>query len=304
MVTSISLKEVGEMIHRALLSKEVRAWILVACLTPALAGCGVQFLYNNLDSLVSAELRQYMDMTPEQAAYFERQLGELWNWHRSEALPDYADAIDDWARLVDSGISTSQVDQAYVTMQDWWQAIVSRGTPAAKSFLKQFEDTQVTALGEAFERENKKWDRRSRKDSLIDRQKKWRKNFERLLERFIGALSADQRQVLVLGSADYRPARALWGEYRLRWQAEIMHLLAVRGEPEGFNAQFERVFGSQEALYGEELTAIGEHNEALARRLLLTVLESIDDKQKARFKQRMGEWANDFRELAAQSDDQ
>lgn len=266
----------------------------------ALSGCGVQFFYNNLDGLAKYELGRYVDMTPSQQAAFDAQFQSLWLWHRSEELPKYASEIERFAGAVDDGVTDTLLERAYTTMQGWFQRVSTKGAPAARDFLKSLGDAQVGEVAQAFEKENEKWARRDADDSLEDRQKKWRRNVERLLKRFLGALDAEQRQRLVDASADYQPARELWGEYRLRWQGEFLRLLEIRGSNEAFDVQYARVFGAQEPLYGERLIRIEQHNRTLTMALLLAVLESMDDKQTARLKERLGGWAEDFRELSGQ----
>ena len=55
--------------------------ILLLALALSLSACGVQFLYNNLDSIARVELGTYIDLTQEQEAYFGQEFAKLWRWH-------------------------------------------------------------------------------------------------------------------------------------------------------------------------------------------------------------------------------
>ncbi len=81
--------------------RDCRRWAVVVLLALANAGCGIGFLYNNLDRLVRWELDGVLAMTPDQKAFFETEFAALWRWHRTEELPRYADDLSRWAALFD-----------------------------------------------------------------------------------------------------------------------------------------------------------------------------------------------------------
>ena len=267
-------------------------------LAPLLAGCGVPFFYNNLDTLISSQLEDYVELTPEQQAYFEREFEALWTWHRAEELPRYATDLENWALLVDDGVTETEVDQAFNRMQQWWQRVETRGRPASKAFIKRLQDTQIRGIAQAFQEENAKWDKRGLGRSLESRQRRWAKNFERLLERFTGSLGRQQQEIIAFASKDYRPAHELWDEYRLRWQQEFLALIEMRHDPEAFERQFDLVFGPQQQLYSHELIEAQTHNETLARKLVLAVLQSMNASQVERFKNKLSARAQEFRKLS------
>lgn len=266
-----------------------------------LAGCGVQFFYNNLDSMVRMQLEDYIELTESQEAFFEAEFASLWTWHRQEELPQYAADLDDWARLADDGIIDSEIDQAFTTMQAWWQRVEAKGTPSAMELLIRLEDSQVQELEEAFAELNVKREKRMKRLDVEDRRRRWAKNFERLLERFTGSLDTAQKQYLKRGAERYRPASALWREYSLAWQKEFLSLLRVRHDAEAFANGYAYVFGPQEALYSEELKAAQAHNEALSKVLILSVLDSMKELQRERFRETLAKRARELRELAAET---
>ncbi len=272
--------------------------MLLLTLATVLAGCGVQFLYNNLDTLISSQLDDYVDLTPEQQQYFEREFEGLWRWHRAEELPRYAADLETWAEIVDDGITDTEVDQVFERMQEWWRRVGVKGRPASKDFLTRLEDSQVLEIEQAFEKENVKWEKRSKADDIEFRRRKWAKNFERLVERFTGSLDREQQEILALGSQDYQPARELWGEYRLTWQREFLALLELRDDAEVFEGQFDLVFGPQQALYSDELREAQNRNEMLTRKLVLEVLQSMHVRQVKKFKDNLAARALEFRALS------
>ena len=219
--------------------------ILLLALSLGLSACGVQFLYNNLDSIARVELGTYIDLTEEQEVYFEQEFAKLWQWHRETELPNYAEALEGWALLTRDGVTGDEIDLALGTMQGWWLRVEAKGMPAAVELLRSLEDSKVTHIAEVFEKENAKQEKRIEKRTPEERQRRWRKNFQSLLENFTGRLGSQQQQVLITADGRYRAVPELWHEYSLRWQREFLSLLEERRNKETFEPGLERIFGRQ-----------------------------------------------------------
>ena len=117
--------------------------------------------------------------------------------------------------------------------------------PAAVELLRSLEDSQLTHIAEVFEKENAKQEKRIEKRTPEERQRRWRKNFQSLLENFTGRLGSQQQQVLITADGRYRAVPELWHEYSLRWQREFLSLLEERRNKETFDPGLERIFGRQ-----------------------------------------------------------
>jgi len=298
----VSLKwfeeEVDGMIHPPSHADKVwRTCLLLLCALVTLTGCGVQFFYNNLDAFVESAIEDYIDLTPAQEAFFERELEVLWRWHRREELPRYAHDLEDFSMTLAQGVKPADLDQTFETAEGWWRRIEREGRPVVKRLLKSLDDAQINQIPEKFAKENTRWEKRAARRSHEDRQDRWRKNFKRIIERFTGALNREQQALLTEGASEYRPENASWGEYRLRWQAEFLTLLKARHD-DTFDDQFETVFGPQQRLYSQGLIDGQVHNQALTKRLLLEVLTSLSAQQITRLQKRLADYAEDLRELS------
>ena len=120
------------------------------------------------------------------------------------------------------------------------------------------------------------------------------------MTRFSGRLTREQKAYLNAQSVRYVPQFELWAEYRERWQADLMDLLRnKRHDPEAFTEAFVAISRNREAYYGEELTAVFDTNEQLAREVTAWLINNLTEKQRERFYERIGETAQVFRELAA-----
>ena len=288
----------GHMTRHVTRLQNIRRGLFILLLALANAGCGVGFLYNNLDRFVRWELDSVLDMTPEQKAYFETEFADLWRWHRAHELPRYADDLDRWAGQVGDPALSVDIDELFITVEGWWLRLEARGTPVAAEFLRSLDDQQVNALAEALEESNADWEKEEKGKPIEVVRKAWRKDFESILKRFTGALTEEQRAVIANAAERYLPERQLWADYRRRWQGELFNLLERRHDADHFTAGFERLVKDQKTYYSAEFAEIEAANEALVKSTLLATLNQAPPKQRDRLRNNLTDRAEELRALA------
>jgi len=266
------------------------------------SGCSVQLAYNNLDRLARWSMSDYIDFTDTQRAYFDGAVDELWHWHRREHLPAYAEFLDAVGpRLVD-GTSEAELQALVNRVIGWGEEIQGRAMPSAAVLLSSLSDAQVAALAENLEESNQELAEPEAGVSLAEAQATWRDEFKDRFSGFSGRLTGVQKAYLDQLSTRYRPELVLWAEYRRRWQADLLALLAFRADVGGLQQGLAELSANRERYYGPELAEIDAHSEALLREGSVWLLNSLTERQQQRFVERLGELATDFRELAAQAD--
>lgn len=276
--------------------------LLAALLAAVLAsGCSVQLAYNNLDRLARWSMSDYVDFDEPQRTYFDAAIGELWHWHRRDHLPAYADFLDAVGpRLVD-GTSEAEMQALVNRVIGWGEEIEERAMPSAAVLLSSLSDAQVAALAQNLEASNQELAEPEVGVPLEQAQATWRDEFEDRFSGFSGRLTRVQETYLDQLATRYRPELVLWAEYRRRWQADLLALLAFRADVGGLQQGLAELSANRERYYGAELAGIDAHNEALLREGSVWLINSLTERQSERFVERLGELATDFRELAAQS---
>jgi len=135
--------------------------------------------------------------------------------------------------------------------------------------------------------------------ALEDAQLNWASSFEQAIERFTGRLDRQQKAYLKFRSTAYQPEMALWAEYRRRWQADMLKMLAYRDEAR-FAEDFRALAKARERYYGPEYTAVNNANIALAREASSYLLSNLNERQARRFTESLEDLADDLAELAAE----
>ena len=268
-------------------------------------GCSISMLYNNADRIARWAANDYLKMDDAQEAYFTEEVRAIHYWHRTTELPLYADYLDALPGKIDNGVDEAEVQGIFDTFYGWWEVLEAKSLPFVTQMLLSLSDEQVARLPERFEKDNEEFAEDELDRSVEEIQAEWTKQYADTMSRFSGRLTSEQKRYLDAQSVRYIPQFELWAEYRERWQGDLLKLLRDgRDDPEAFRDAFVRLSKSREAYYGEELTAVFDSNEALATEVTAWLLNNLTDKQRERFRERIGELATTFRELAADVPDE
>ena len=278
---------------------------LVACLLASASGCSIKMLYNNADRFARWAVNDYIQMDEAQEAYFTAEVDAIHYWHRTTELPLYADYLDSLPSRLDQEVSESDVQEVFDTFYAWWEVFEAKTLPFVTEMMLSLSDEQVAGLPERLEKDNDRFAEDEFDKPLDEVQEDWRKQYADTMTRFSGRLTKEQKDYLKAQSVRYVPQFELWADYRARWQADLLDLLRNgRQAPEAFTEAFVAISQNREAYYGEELTAVFETNEQLAREVTAWLINNLTEKQRERFFERIGEMADTFRELAAEAPDE
>ena len=274
--------------------------LVLSLVVAASAGCSVKFIYNNLDRVARMGVSDYLDMNPEQRAYFAEEFAKVHRWHRQTQLPVYAQLLESIPGLIADGAEMAELEGLEAEMRGWAEDAIEQGLPMTAHILRSLTDEQLADLPARLERSNKEIAEPELNRELDEMQALWAEEVEDAFKRFAGRLTAEQQAYLAALSVSYIPERELWAEYRRRWQADFLKLLHQRRELADFDARFFALARSRESYYGTELTAIFAHNEGLYRQIAVWFFNHLTDDQRRRLSERLEDIATDFRELAAQ----
>jgi hypothetical protein len=276
----------------------LRRWLLPALLL-CTSGCSVQLGYNNLDRLARWSVSDYVTLDEPQRRYFDAAVHDLWVWHRRNHLPGYAQWLE--ALTLDQPRDEAEMQRLVDQVVEWANEIAGRAIPIAVEVLASLSDEQVARLARALAESNQKLADSELGMTLEQAQRNWQKETGDRFSQFSGRLTVAQNAYLAEQSTRYIPQEVLWADYRRRWQADLLALLAYRHEAADFARAFEQLVANQTLYYGGELTAIVNSNRRLTREASVWLISSMTDRQKQRFVDRLQGLADDFRTLAAAS---
>ena len=264
-----------------------------------LGGCAVQLAYDNVDRLARWFVGDYIALSETQRFRFDQGVVDVWDWHRDAHLARYADFLEALRTSLADGTDVAEIDAIVNTVIGWAEEIEARSLPTAIELLSSLSDAQVTELRRRLAAGNGELAEEEMGESIEDSQRRWQREMTSRMSRFTGRLTSAQEDYLAAQSVRYLPERALWAEYRGRWQADLLRLLDDRADAERFEAAFRVLAARREDYYGSELTQIWEHNRALSSEVTAWLLNDLTATQRRRMDERLSDLVLELRELAS-----
>jgi hypothetical protein len=279
----------------------IATWVLGVLLLTS--GCAVRLAYNNADRVARWIANDFVDMSPSQRVAFDAGVAEVWAWHRREHLPHYADFLEALETALLDGTDPEEVAAVFATMIEWAEEVESRLIPVLTGLLATLTEEQAAGLERRLDESNARFARRELGRSPEQIQRTWQREAADRFGRFAGRPTRAQRDYLASQAPRYLPQRALWADYRQRWQTDLLQLLEVRREPDVFAARFAAHVADRDDYYGEAFAHAFAHNQALAAEVTAWLINHMTERQRARLSARLRGLAADFRRLAAGDSD-
>jgi len=272
------------------------AGLVIICLLGQ--GCGVKLVYNNADRLARWWVSDYIDMNKVQREYFNASTAELMHWHRTTQLAIYRDELLGLANTVESGsIDSAQLEQIVAEVETWGFAITTKAVPIGVDVLLSLTPKQLRAFDRALLKSNRDYEREAERDPN-DIAKEEAKNYSKLLRRFVGRLSADQKALILNHHLEMAPDAQVILDYRREWQRKLQG--GLRSQPPDAELLADLMLNFDKH-YTPEFARMVEVNEAIYEDLTLELLASLKDAQRAKLVSELREYAEIFDELIAEA---
>lgn len=270
--------------------------VLTGLLLLAGSGCstGLKLGYNQLERLARWEIDREIDLDAAQKAAFTAEFQALQRWHRQTQLPRYAADLRLLAAAIERGQPLgSAVDAALAAAEIHSDALWQQAQPGTERLLATLADVQVAEYDRRRRKALDKQARRHADDSPDDRRKHWRREWRDSLDRWIGALNAQQLALLDAAwpheqTLERSPAEQ--AAVRLARHQRLVAGLASRREP-GLLVRLTAAADPQERVRSEA-------DRARARALLITLLNAADQRQRDRLQATVQELADDLAQLS------
>lgn len=273
---------------------------LVIVMSIALSGCGVRFVYNQLDWLIPWYLDDYIELESAQEEQFQARLQAYLNWHRNEQLPQYARFLHQVAGKAEQGLSAEDIDSIETQTEDFAQALMDRLLNDLIDLLAVATDEQIDQLFDKLEQDNAKY-RKSYIDDSADKQRAQRlKEVVRYAERWTGRLNADQLAMI----SDWAQKFQLMGveieQARLLWQQEFKRILSMRQDRHAYEKAFRGLIANPTFGRSQQLQEKLEQNSTLVVQLYLQLDKTLSDRQRQHMVKKLRSYADDFQTLSTQ----
>jgi hypothetical protein len=273
--------------------------LVALILSLLLSGCGVRYVYSQLDWIVPWYLRDYVSLDGAQRAALDERLGERLDWHCRSQLPGYAQ----WLRETESMLARGRVERTdlgahLARAEGFWDELMAALVDDVSHLLAGLTDEQVSELRVRFEARNQETREEfvDPPDEILHDRRVERT--EKRLRRWLGRMSAEQRMLIETWSRQLEPVAADWLANRVEWQRRLGAALDGRADRDAFDARITALMRQPEFAWSADYrTRIGRNRE-LTLDLIADVYESATPRQRERALREIDSLAGQFERLA------
>ncbi len=277
-------------------SRPVLTGLLVA--VALVTGCSAQFLYNRLDSLVYLYVKTQVSLEDLQAAELRGSLRSFLEWHRSSELPRYADFAQSLARDAARPLGRARIDQARLEIERLWRDAVERGGPEAARFLAGLRPSQRAELFASLGKDDDELREEYCETPAAKRLERQQRGFTRAAERWVGPLTAAQKQLVTARLAALAPTSCGWAENRIRVRSALHELVERSSADTDYVQAVTRLLSRPEEYWDPAYRAAFDANRDAIIDLLAELDARLTERQRARLAEQLTGYARDFRLLA------
>lgn len=282
------------------LGSTLRVLALGLIVALAVSGCSrISLAYNwFFQSALVDYVDDYSDLTRSQRRELDQRIGEFVDWHRSDALPDYASLLRDVDRRIAEGELESAdvvdvVQRGEVLYRDFVVQLLDRVSPT----LLGLDERQLAYMAEAFAEDNSDIEERwSGNDTVDDRVAR----IERGMRRWVGRLEDFQRAQI----REFLYAQQPLVEGRLtrrqRWQEAFLQQLRNAESGEQLAKDLRPFFLDSQAFAEQEDRQKFEDRAGDYHAFTAAFMNQLTPRQKQRLSRQLQRFADDFDKLASQ----
>lgn len=192
--------------------------LLQACST-------IKLGYQQLPSLSYWWLDRTVSFNGQQSDEAKKAIQQLYQWHRSEALPDYAELLQRTIRLTAGPVQPDELCTVVTNVQAQLDVLMGQAVVFAAPVAMALGPQQLSHMAKHWDRQNEKWEKEWLQGDSAAR---LARRVDRAVKRytsFYGELSAEQIE-LVTAQLAQSPWRAEWGRRdRQRRQQDLLAAL-------------------------------------------------------------------------------
>mgnify|MGYP005854887427 CR=1 FL=1 len=269
--------------------------VLILVLAFGLVGCSsTKVAYRYADWGIVWWVEDYVSLTGDQKQQLNSDIEQLRQWHCSAELPRYQAWLDE----LESDVSSNRPDQATINYHQqqlfsFFPSLLERATPVAVNLLSSLSDKQVQELADNMAQSQQEMEEEFLADSPEATAKARADRTAERVERWLGALNSEQREIVEQWSANRGAQTEIWLQGRRDWQLALLEVLERRNEPT-LAAELEYLILNSEEVRGEAYEAMMAESRLAMSSLMHDLILAGDDATLAHLKNRAVELNNDF----------
>jgi Family of unknown function (DUF6279) len=197
----------------------------------------VLFGYDAVPPLIKYQLNRYFDLSSAQQEALDRQLEDIFDWHRKTQLKEYATFLNQVTDRVKTTepISVAEIQRWRSTALGAWVPVATKVSRPFTELALTFSPSQIEHMKKRFARGNeemkedyvKAFEKGGANGGLIARQKARAERIQKRGAFFFDDLTDSQTKLIIRRAVDAPDAEQAWYTERVRRQQDFIALLEL-----------------------------------------------------------------------------
>ncbi|WP_264875932.1 DUF6279 family lipoprotein [Vibrio agarivorans] len=268
----------------------MRKWLGLILLCVFLSGCGIRFLYNNVDRLVIEYLDDYVELERGQEEWLSNKVALLSEWHRRHEIPHYIEHLDQLISLNLATFSSQDLASQKRQFQQHGERLLSEIEPKILILASQLNDEQVNQFMKNLRVRHGKYQDKYQDLNEEEIRQRYAERIAENLEQWLGDLTKEQEVLIQLWTSEMEITVNDWVSYQTQVRLQIKEMLAQRADTVTLERKLNSVLTDPERFYSSELNRKLEHNRQVMDLYFVQLVNIATDKQAHHYRETLEDW--------------
>ncbi|WP_394140724.1 DUF6279 family lipoprotein [Vibrio chagasii] len=257
--------------------RKCRWLLLLVCFL--FVGCGTKFAYNNISWFAVSYIEDFVSLSNSQESELEARLDSLQAWHKETQLPLYIEQLQVLKNINRSELSPDFIVEQSEQIKNHIRSIVNKFSPDIYALSMQLSPKQDREFLTNFRKKQQEFyeERLSLNDD--DSRERYRDRIEERLERWLGSVSKEQKQIIVTWSQEWINTNDSWREYQNNTYQDLTLLMEKKSDLHISQPIIMKLLLNNESYYPDGLESQLNNNMQTSAKFLVNIAAVSSDKQ-------------------------
>ncbi|TCW18596.1 DUF6279 family lipoprotein [Vibrio crassostreae] len=243
------------------------------------AGCGTKFAYNNISWFAVSYIEDFVSLSNNQESELEARLDSLQAWHKETQLPKYISQLEAIQSIARADMNSAFIVDQSEQIKNHIRAIVNKFAPDVYALSMQLSPKQDSEFLKNFREKQQDYyeERLSLNDE--DSRERYRNRIEERLERWLGSVSKQQKQIIYIWSQEWINTNASWREYQNNTYQDLTILMEKKSDLHIAQPIIMKLLLNNESYYPDGLESQLNKNMQTSAKFLVDIASVSSDKQ-------------------------
>lgn len=257
--------------------RKCRWLLLLVCFL--FVGCGTKFAYNNISWFAVSYIEDFVSLSNSQESELEARLDSLQAWHKETQLPLYIEQLQVLKNINRSELSPTFIVEHSEHIKNHIRSIVNKFSPDIYALSMQLSPKQDREFLTNFRKKQQEFyeERLSLNDD--DSRERYRDRIEERLERWLGSVSKEQKQIIATWSQEWINTNDNWREYQNNTYQDLTLLMEKKSDLHISQPIIMKLLLNNESYYPDGLESQLNKNMQTSAKFLVDIAAVNSDKQ-------------------------